>query len=242
MEPHGSRDDLRIGIVDQGREEKLRLYVSAVADAGARVEVLRWTGDPARDAGRFDGLVLCGGDDMDPKHWGEAPHPKAELVPAVRDDYEIAFVRRAAQLGTPLLGVCRGCQVMNVALGGTLLQHVPELPGAGAHQDGVRHEITIEPGTRLAALHPSRRATVNSHHHQAIGRVARTLRVAARAADGVVEAVEAGGPAFLVGVQWHPEREGNDAPLGRDLFAELVRAAAGRRAGKSGTEPPAPSV
>jgi putative glutamine amidotransferase len=230
--------DLTIGIVDQGREEKLRLYAEAVAAAGARFEVLPWTGDAERDAQRFDGLVLCGGDDVDAARWGEANHPTVELVPAVRDDYEIRLVRRALAHRTPLLGVCRGSQVMNVALGGTLIQHVPEVPGAGAHQGGARHEVALVPGTLLASLSHAAAAQVNSHHHQAIGRVAEGLRVAARAPDGIVEAVEAGdggpdGGRFVVGVQWHPEREGNDAPYGLDLFAELVRAAGAARTARN---------
>ena len=228
--------DVIVGIVDQGREEKLRLYAERIAAAGARFEVIPWTSDPERDATRFDAIVLCGGDDVDARRFGEENHPTVETVPPIRDEYEIRLVRSAAAHGTPLLGVCRGSQVMNVALGGSLIQHVPDVRGAIPHRDGVQHVVTLVEGTRLAALAACPSAVVNSWHHQAVGRLAPGLRVAARASDGIVEAVESDGPAggearFLVGVQWHPERDGNPDALGRGLFEALVRAAARQKSG-----------
>jgi putative glutamine amidotransferase len=215
---------IRVGVVDQGREEKLAPYVEALRAAGAETTVLRWQEprDPVKDAASFDAIVLCGGDDVDARRWGEANHPSVGLVPAERDEYEIGIVREAVARGVPLLGVCRGSQVMNVALGGTLEQHVPDVPGRGPHGDGVRHPVEIVPGTLLGRL--GARATVNSYHHQAVGRLAAPLRVAARSPDGGVEAVEGPG-AFCVGVQWHPERVGNDEPFGSGLFRALVEAA-----------------
>ena len=224
---------VRVGVVDQGREEKLQPYLDALAATGAAWTVLSWREprDPAADARAFDALVLCGGDDVDAGRWGEENHPAVELVPAARDAYEIGLVRAAAEAGVPLLGVCRGGQVVNVAFGGTLEQHVPDIAGRGAHGGGAIHPIDIAPDSVLARICGGRvRADVNSFHHQAVGRVAPGLRVAARSADGGVEAVEGPG-AFFVGVQWHPEREGNDEPLGRGLFRELVLAA--RRSGRS---------
>lgn len=217
-----------VGIVDQGREEKLRLYAERVEAAGAAFEVLRWSGDAAADATRFDALVLCGGDDVDAQRWGEENHPTVELVPAVRDEYEIALVRAAAAAGVPLLGVCRGSQVMNVAMGGTLVQHVPEVPGAGTHGGGAVHEVALAEGTHVRRLRSAPRAAVNSWHHQAVGRLAPGLVVSARADDGIVEGVE-GREGFFVGIQWHPEREGNDEALGAGLFRALVGAAEARR-------------
>jgi putative glutamine amidotransferase len=221
---------VRVGVVDQGRPETLRAYLDQVAAAGAETTLLRWQEprDPDADAAAFDAILLCGGDDVDARRWGEENHGSVQLVPAARDEYEIALVRAAVRQGKPVLGVCRGSQVMNVALGGSLEQHVPAITGRHAHGGGVRHEIAIEPGTHLARLHPSRCATVNSYHHQAVGRLAPGLVVAARAADGGVEAVERPG-AFCVGVQWHPEREGNDDGLGSALFRALVESA--RKAG-----------
>jgi putative glutamine amidotransferase len=215
---------IRVGVVDQGKEEKLAPYVAALVAAGAETTVLRWNEprDPQADAAAFDAIVLCGGDDVDARRWGEENHPAVGLVPAVRDDYEIALVRAAVARGVPLLGVCRGSQVMNVALGGTLEQHVPDVPGRGPHGDGVRHAVETVPGTLLGGL--GARAVVNSYHHQAVGRLAAPLRVAARSPDGGVEAVEGPG-AFCLGVQWHPERDGNDEPFGKGLFRALVEAA-----------------
>jgi len=216
----------RIGVVHQGHEEKLGAYVRRCTAAGAETEILPWDGNPEADARRFDALVLCGGDDVDPERFGEERHPTVELADPRRDEYEIRIVREAAGRGVPLLGVCRGGQVMNVALGGTLVQHVPDLPGALLHRGGTRHEVEFVEGTLLRALAGRERASVNSYHHQAAGRVAPALRVSARSSDGVVEALEAGDSRpFLVGVQWHPEREGNDEPLAQGLFDALVRAA-----------------
>lgn len=215
---------IRVGVVDQGKEEKLRPYVDALQAAGAETTVLRWQErrDPAADAAAFDAIVLCGGDDVDARRWGEANHPSVGLVPPERDEYEIGIVRAAVARGVPLLGVCRGSQVMNVALGGTLEQHVPDVPGRGAHGDGARHPVDTVPGTLLGGL--GAHAVVNSFHHQAVGRLAAPLRIAARSPDGGVEAVEGPG-AFCVGVQWHPERVGNDEPFGSGLFRALVDAA-----------------
>jgi putative glutamine amidotransferase len=215
---------IRVGVVDQGKEEKLQPYLDALHAAGAEATVLRWQEprDAAADAAAFDALVLCGGDDIDARRWGEANHPSVELVPAQRDEYEIAIVRAAVERGVPLLGVCRGSQIMNVALGGTLEQHIPDTPGRGKHDGGALHEIAVTPGTLLARF--ASRGAVNSFHHQAVGRIAPNLRVCARSVDGAVEAVEGPG-AFCLGVQWHPERDGNAAPLGRELFRALVEAA-----------------
>jgi putative glutamine amidotransferase len=220
---------VRLGVVDQGNEEKREAYLQRCRAAGADVEVIPWDGDPAMDVARFDGLVLCGGDDVDARRFGEENHPSVKLVDPRRDAYELALVREAASRGVPLLGVCRGAQVMNVALGGTLVQHVPEVEGAFEHGGGARHEVRLQDGTRLRSLAGRDRAGVNSFHHQAVGRLAPGLRAAAHSGDGVVEAVEGDGP-FLVGIQWHPEREGNDEPLGQGLFDALAEAAR-RRSG-----------
>ena len=159
---------------------------------------------------------------MDARRWGEANHPSVELVPPERDEYEIAIVRAAVQRDVPILVVCRGSQIMNVALGGTLEQHIPDVAGRGQHGAGARHAIEVVPGSLLGRVAGG--GVVNSYHHQAVGRTASGLRVVARSADGGVEAVEGQGT-FCLGVQWHPERDGNDAALGRSLFSALVDAA-----------------
>ena len=147
-------------------------------------------------------------------------------VPPARDAYEIPFTRTAVAAGVPLLGVCRGGQVLNVALGGSLEQHVPDIPGRGPHEEGAVHDIEIAPRSVLSSIAEAAgvplRVPVNSYHHQAVGRLAHGLRVTARSADGGVEAVESAAP-FCLGVQWHPERPGNTEPFGQGLFEAFVR-------------------
>lgn len=179
--------------------------------------------------GAVDGLVVSGGADVDPGRYGEAAGPHTDTPRPDRDAWEIALVLGAIERGLPVLAICRGHQLMNVALGGSLTQHVPDItaadhgdaPGAYAPTD-----VDIVDGTLVrAVLGP--RSTVHCHHHQAIDRVADGLRVAARSSDGLVEAVELPDVAFAVGVQWHPEQEVDD----RRLFVALVEAAtAGRGA------------
>lgn len=194
---------------------------------------------------RLDGLLLCGGGDLAP----EAYHADdtglcSDVVPA-RDELELALTRRALADRLPLLGICRGIQVLNVAAGGGLIQDIPSaLPHALPHRtpstlprDRTAHTIEIEAGSLLARLHAHRGANgssvgavpVNSTHHQAIGSLGLRLRVTAQAPDGIIEAVEGiDADQFLVGVQWHPEEllRARDA-LHRELFARLVRVAAG---------------
>jgi len=234
--------EIRVGVVEQGTE-KTRHYTALVEQAGARAVVLAWEGDPVRDAGAFEGFVLTGGDDPDARHFGEANHPAVTLVPEARDLYEIALLREVVAARKPLLAICRGAQMLNVALGGALEQHIPDLPGRAPHGDGRGHALDVLPGTLLERLGGRRGAVVNTYHHQGVGRLAPGLAVAARAEDGTIEALEGPGT-FCLGVQWHPERPGNDEPLGPLLFHRLVEAARARRAaagaGIPGSSRPAP--
>ncbi|KRV50280.1 glutamine amidotransferase [Wenjunlia vitaminophila] len=184
--------------------------------------------DPAR-AGetvrRLDGLVVCGGPDVAPDRYGAASTPTSGPLAPRRDAWELALIDAALDLDLPLLGVCRGMQVLNVALGGTLFQHLPDVVGNEDH-GGVpgafgSHPVDVLPGTRLDRLMPGRSA-VPTHHHQAVDRVGEGLTVCARAADGTVEAVELDGARFTLGVQWHPEM--GDDPR---LFSALVGVAGG---------------
>jgi putative glutamine amidotransferase len=167
---------------------------------------------------RVDGVCLSGGPDLDPAAYG-AHERHAELGPTEPplDAFELALARAAIARGTPLLGICRGAQALNVACGGTLHQHVPghrqAEPGATA-----THDVEVLPGTRLAALLGAGTLAVNSFHHQAVDRLGRGLSIAARAADGTVEAIEGAG--FVLGVQWHAE-----ALADRRLFEALTIAA-----------------
>ncbi|MFF5446682.1 gamma-glutamyl-gamma-aminobutyrate hydrolase family protein [Streptomyces sp. NPDC012888] len=152
---------------------------------------------------RVDGLVIAGGPDVDPAHYGAARDPRTGPAATERDAWELALIRAALESGTPLLGICRGMQALNVALGGTLIQHIDGHsagPGIMSH-----HPVRPVPGTRYAALVPEE-SQVPTYHHQAVDRLGRGLVASAHAVDGTVEAVELPGAAWVLGVQWHPER------------------------------------
>lgn len=205
-------------------------YVDAVDGAGATAVLLPPQHGPVGGVlDRVDGLVLTGGADIDPALYGESPIPATSPPRSLRDRWETALVREALHRDLPLLAVCRGLQVLNVALGGTLHQHLPDRVGSDRHQPapGVfgTHEVDLEPGTVVAGLLGAR-ASVSCHHHQAIARLAPRLCVSGRAADGTIEAVDVPGATFAVGVQWHPEQRGEDLRL----FTGLVAAA--RRGGR----------
>ncbi len=186
------------------------LYVSAITAAGALPVVLAHS-DPAdvpKLLERFDGLVLPGGGDMDPGSYGETPG--ADTLYGIRpeaDLFETALVREAAKQHMPVLGICRGLQVVNVAFGGTLHQDLPEHPQDLAGRAFAGHYRTkVEPGSRLHEVVDTDELVINSLHHQGVKDLGRGLRVAATAADGVVESVEATDPTWpLLAVQWHPE-------------------------------------
>lgn len=173
----------------------------------------------------LDGLVITGGRDVDPATYGQAPHPSTDEPARERDAWEFALVRGALARELPLLGICRGAQVLNVALGGTLHQHLPDVVGHFQHQLGNAvfntSPITTVPGTRLAAL-IGESTDAQCYHHQAIAELGTGLIAAAWDVDGVVEGVEVPGPRFVLGVQWHPEQRLDDLRL----FAGVVQAAA----------------
>ncbi|MFG2297521.1 gamma-glutamyl-gamma-aminobutyrate hydrolase family protein [Streptomyces sp. NPDC048603] len=164
---------------------------------------------------RVDGLVIAGGPDVDPAHYGAARDPRTGPAAPERDTWELALIRAAVEAGTPLLGICRGMQALNVALGGTLIQHID------GHSDGhgvvTPHPVTPVTGTRYASLVPEE-AQVPTYHHQAVDRLGEGLVVSAHALDGTVEAIELPGEPWVVGVQWHPER-GTDTRVMAGLVA-----------------------
>ncbi len=174
---------------------------------------------------RLDGVLLSGsGSDVDPARYGAARHARLGPVHAERDSTDFGLIELAAQTRKPLLGVCFGTQALNVALGGSLIQHL-ETPIAHSDRE-TAHRVLVEPDSTLARLGGAGEHTVNTSHHQALDRVGRGLRVTAHAPDGTIEAVEGeGGGRFLVGVQWHPERIWQHSAISRALFEELVRQA-----------------
>lgn len=181
-----------------------------------------------------DGVLFTGGGDIDPDYYGEEPHTRLEYVETERDVFEFALYRAARARELPILGICRGAQLMNVAEGGTLLQDLPSVAGTVQHAQSNRgsalsHGVALEPGSRLARALGASRLRTNSFHHQAVDRVGRGLRAVARAADGVIEAVEGEGETFLLGVQWHPEMSYSEHPehfVPFRLLVEAVRARA----------------
>lgn len=226
---------------DQLAHGALVTYLDAVLTAGGLPVIV-----PLNVAGadlralyaHLDGILLTGGGDVDPAVFGESPHPRLGTVDADRDQSELALARLTAEDGKPLLGVCRGAQVLNVALGGTLYQDLPSQYGEGllrhAHpvqefpRHHLAHPVQVAEASLLAQVLGRPSARVNSRHHQAIRDVAPGLAVVARAPDGVIEAVERPGHPFALAVQWHPENL-QDQPEMKALFVRFVDACRERR-------------
>jgi putative glutamine amidotransferase len=205
-----------------------RTYVDAVLHTGGLPFVLpRVDPDDVDEvAAGLDGLLLSGGGDIDPTTYGAEPSPHVAGCHPEKDAFELALARAAADLRLPLLGICRGHQVLNVALGGTLEQHLPEVTEV-EHRDRSRpaepvHEVVIETTSRLGRVMGTRRTGVNSLHHQAIDRPGQGLEPVAWGDDGVVEAVSGVGDRRMLGVQWHPELL-LTRPEHKALFDWLVR-------------------
>jgi gamma-glutamyl-gamma-aminobutyrate hydrolase PuuD len=182
----------------------------------------------------LDGVIFTGGDDMDPAAYDEAPHPKLDPLDRERDVSDFVLARFALERNLPLLGICGGMQLLNVVCGGSLHQHLadraadtfPDLLPVHRDSDANpgEHQVAIEAGTRLAAIFGVDELATNSRHHQAVHRLGQSLRVTARATDGVVEAIEAADDRPLIGVQWHPEDHAADSLHAR-LFTHLVEQA-----------------
>jgi putative glutamine amidotransferase len=208
-------------------------YADHVTAAGGVPVLLPIGADDAAAAviPRLDGLILSGGPDIEPVRYGAAPDPFAERSQADRDTWETALLMAALQADLPVLGICRGLQLINVCRGGTLHQHLPDVVGdAVTHrqaEDGRRatHVVDIVAGSRLARVLGATRLRVNSFHHQAVDRLGTGLRASARAPDGTIEAIEDPARPFVLAVQWHAET----LVESRALFAELIAVAAGVR-------------
>jgi putative glutamine amidotransferase len=193
-----------------------RSYADAVARAGGIAVLLApdaaLTAEPDDLLDRLDGLVLSGGADVDPGAYGAAPHPATGPTVPERDAFELALARRAVERDLPLLGICRGMQVLDVALGGTLHQHLPDVVGHDRHLHTrgafADHDVRLEPGSLAARAAGEERHPTKSHHHQGVDRVGEGLRVTGWSTlDDLPEAVELPGARFALGVQWHPEAD-----------------------------------
>jgi putative glutamine amidotransferase len=239
---HGPGEDVtgRTPIVGVTRCSRLDDYVTSVERTGARVRILEVSESPRSLVGEVDALLLTGGGDVDPSLYREDRHPSVSDAEPGRDEFEIDLARRAVDGDLPLLGICRGAQVLNVACGGALIQDIPSaFPCAGAHDveepaAAHAHDVEVVPGSVLraalgSAVGPTGHCAVNSRHHQAVSRPGTGLVATATAPDGVIEAVERPDARFCVGVQWHPENFCHSGAFD-PLFAALVRAARERLA------------
>ena len=206
-------------------------YVDAVEKAGGRAVLIPPSAeglDETLDA--VDAVIFSGGADVDPAQYGADPHPETDTPQARRDGGEMALLHGALGRDMPVLAICRGFQLLNVARGGDLIQHLPEEVGNGIHKDVpgefTHHPVEVKPGTRLARL-VGEESHVTSHHHQAVGRLGEGLEECAWADDGTLEGLEDPSRRFVVGVQWHPEA-GDDYALFEALVTEAREYRAGR--------------
>ena len=216
-----------------------RSYIDAVQQAGGLALMIPPDGQLARSPDEMldllDGLILAGGADIDPAAYGDAPHAETVGTVPERDRAEIALARRAMERDIPLLGICRGMQLMNVARGGTLMQHLPERYGHHEHRrvpgsfDGADHDVNLAEGSLAARAAGEVVHSTKSHHHQGVDRVGEGLEVTGWSTlDDLAEAIEVPGSRFALGVQWHPEAD-ETSPLVAALVAEAaaVRGTAG---------------
>jgi len=229
-----------MALIAIGQNRKMEDYLESVRRAGGEpIEVVVGDESPEQILSRVDGLMLTGGGDVDPTLYGEKPHDTFEAAETGRDQFEIALAKAAIKQGIPLLAICRGMQVLNVAMGGTLYQDIPsQVTGALHHsvpqpRAASAHEVWISKGSVLSALlkdhmEDGETCHVNSRHHQSVKEVASGFEVTATSPDGVIEAMEKPGASYCVAVQWHPENFWRTGEF-RELFEGLVQAASERK-------------
>ena len=225
-----------VPVIGVTRCSRLDDYLASIERSGAKPRVLEVSESARTVLQAVDGVLLTGGGDVDPAFYGEARHSSVEDAEPGRDEFEIDLARRALEQDLPLLAICRGAQVLNVAAGGTLVQDIPSaVPSDLAHsitqpRDTIAHEVRIASDSRLyaalgQAVDASCSCRVNSRHHQSVGTLGRELVASATATDGVIEGIEMPVRSFCVGVQWHPEnfwRTGEFRPL-FDAFVAAAR-------------------
>lgn len=205
-------------------------YAQFVADAGGIPILIPPQGDPKLMAEMLDGWLIPGGLDIDAKEFGQENHPKAEVMPPERFQIEKELYQNA-NADMPILGICYGCQFLNVMRGGNLIQHLHDVVETGeTHVPGDIQEYKVNPGTKLGQL-VGTEATGRSFHHQAVDQVGQDLIVTAHASDGVVEAIEDPNKDFFLAVQWHPERT-PESETSRNLIQAFINAAASYKAKK----------
>lgn len=226
----------KVPVIGVTRCSRLDDYLASVEQSGARARVLEVSESPRALIDTLDGVLLTGGGDIDPVLYGEERHPSVDDAEPGRDEFEIDLARRARAADMPLLAICRGAQVLNVASGGTLVQDIPSAVTTDlSHslqipKDCIAHAVHISRGSRLhnalgGSVDAACTCRVNSRHHQSVGKIGKDLVASATAPDGVVEAIEDPQATFCVGVQWHPEnfwRTGEFRPL-FDAFVEAAR-------------------
>jgi putative glutamine amidotransferase len=218
---------------DTSRVRLTAAYVTALESAGLIPLIVPPLSSASAAAAIMDsvsGLVLTGGEDVDPARYGEKRHEKVRYVNAARDTTEAALIEEAKARGKPVLAICRGIQILNVALGGTLVQDIPsQCDTRIAHdedspRDTRSHEISVEPGSLIARAVGTEHLTVNSFHHQSVKRVADGMRVTARSPDGIIEGLESTGDWWVMAVQWHPEEmTDSPEPWDRGLFKAFAQ-------------------
>jgi putative glutamine amidotransferase len=225
-------------IIGITRCSRLDDYVASVEQAGGRPRILDVTDSPRKVLGEIHGLVLTGGGDIDPVLYRAERHSSISDAEPGRDEFEIDLARRAMDADLPVLAICRGAQVLNVAAGGTLVQDIPSaIETTLTHslqepKHEIAHDVTVAPGSRLehalgSALNAGSLCRVNSRHHQSVDQLGGSLQASATAADGVVEAIESREATFCIGVQWHPENFWRTGEF-NGLFQSFVTSASER--------------
>jgi putative glutamine amidotransferase len=231
----------RWSVWDQPAALLARNYIDAVQRAGGLAVLLppdpELVPEPEQALELIDGLLLAGGADIDPASYGQQAHAETHDTVPERDAFEIALTRAAIECDLPVLGICRGMQLINVALGGTLTQHLPEHLGHQEHRrvlgsfDGSDHDVDVANGTLAMRVIGGARHATKSHHHQGVDRLGEGLRVSASSPfDGLIEAVELPQRSFVLGVQWHPEADAMSPVVGGLVEAASARADARKAA------------
>jgi putative glutamine amidotransferase len=229
-----------MALIAIAQNRKMEDYLESLRRAGGEpIEVVLGAEDPGQLLSRVDGLMLTGGGDVDPALYGETANATFEAAETGRDAFEIALARAAVKRGIPLLAICRGMQVLNVAMGGTLVQDIPsEITGALEHsvpqpRFHIAHEVWVSKDSRLATLladhmEDGETCHVNSRHHQSVKHAAEGFDIIATSPDGVIEAMEKPDAAYCIAVQWHPENFWRTGEF-RELFEGLVQASTARK-------------